>query len=314
MENSPLFTVFTPTYNRELVLHRVYESLMMQTFHDFEWLVVDDGSTDGTRALIDAWKDDSATWFLIRYVWQENQHKKSAHNYGVREARGMLFLPFDSDDRCTPVALEQFAYHWFAIPESERNKFSSVTVLCDYEDGSIVGDRFPCEEWIDSDSLEIFYRHGITGEKWGFTRVDVLKQFPFPEEIPGYVPEGVVWSQIARSYKTRFVNKVLRTYYQDAQQISNFRDIAKNAEGLLYYRRSKLSDEIAYFRYKPVSFILDAARLTRFYLHCLKRDGYGLKFWPNSGIGKILVGIMIPVGLFWWLSDQIRLKLLRLLG
>lgn len=306
MEIRPLFTVFTPTYNRAHVIHRVYESLLAQTFRDFEWLVVDDGSTDGTRSLIDAWRKDPATWFPIRYVWQENRHKKSAHNLGVREARGVLFLPLDSDDLCVPEALERFAYHWFAIPEVDRDRFSAVTALCVYEDGSVVGDRFPCEKWIDSNSLDMHYRYGIKGEKWGFQRVDVLKQFLFPEDILGHVPEGVVWAQIARSYKTRFINETLRIYCQDdvgdVQQITRG-DIAEHAAGHLYWKRMILSHDIDYFRYKPMSFILDAARLTRFYLHCNQK--YRLRYWPDSSLGKLLAGITVPVGLLWWLRDRI---------
>ncbi|MCE2923619.1 MAG: glycosyltransferase family 2 protein, partial [Roseomonas sp.] len=66
----PLFTVFTPSYNRAHTIHRVYESLQQQTFRDFEWLVVDDGSTDNTKSIVEAWKKEAP--FPIRYVWQEN--------------------------------------------------------------------------------------------------------------------------------------------------------------------------------------------------------------------------------------------------
>ncbi len=273
MSSNPLFTVFTPTYNRKVVLHRVYKSLLRQTFRDFEWLIIDDGSMDGTKELVESWQNDPATWFPIRYCWQKNQHKKAAHNHGVREAHGELFLPLDSDDYCTQDALKRLAFHWFEIPEAERDGFSAVTALCTYENGAIVGDRFPCEQWIDSDSMEIRYRYGITGEKWGFQRLDVLKQFPFPENIPGHVPEGIVWSQIARHYRTRFVNEPLRIYCQDEsgdiKQLTSHGSAKKDAVGSLFWKQQVLSDEIAYFRYKPINFVLDAARLTRFY--CVAR-------------------------------------------
>ena len=54
--SAPLFTVYTPTYNRAHTLHRCYESLKVQTFRDFEWLIVDDGSTDGTAELVAGWQ------------------------------------------------------------------------------------------------------------------------------------------------------------------------------------------------------------------------------------------------------------------
>ena len=83
-----LFTVLTPTYNRAHTLARVYDSLCAQIFQDFEWVVVDDGSTDNTRELVEHWCQTAV--FPINYVWQPNQHKKTAFNRGVREARGEL--------------------------------------------------------------------------------------------------------------------------------------------------------------------------------------------------------------------------------
>src|SRR5260370_42664596 len=86
---TPFFTVFTPTYNRAHTLHRVYDSLRAQTLRDFEWLVVDDGSTDDTPGLITQWT--KATDFPIRYFKQGRSGKHFAHNLAVREARGKMF-------------------------------------------------------------------------------------------------------------------------------------------------------------------------------------------------------------------------------
>jgi len=95
-----VFTVFTPTYNRAHTLPRVWNSLRRQTFRNFEWLIVDDGSSDNTREMVSGWSRISD--FPIRYLWQRNALKKTAINLGVREARGQLFLSIDSDDECTP--------------------------------------------------------------------------------------------------------------------------------------------------------------------------------------------------------------------
>lgn len=117
----PLFTVFTPTYNRAHTLGRLYLSLKEQTLLDFEWIVVDDGSSDDTCSLVESWKSESSS-FPIRYFYQANRGKHVATNYAVREAFGFFFIILDSDDTCVPEALERFAYHWQAIDESNRGR------------------------------------------------------------------------------------------------------------------------------------------------------------------------------------------------
>ena len=105
-----IFTVFTPTFNRAHTLHRVYTSLCSQTFTNFEWLVVDDGSEDGTEKLVMRWKKEAP--FPVRYKKQKNSGKHMATNHGVSSARGELFVIADSDDEFLPNALKIFYDEW----------------------------------------------------------------------------------------------------------------------------------------------------------------------------------------------------------
>src|SRR5436305_1126064 len=118
------FTVFTPTYNRAKTLSRVYESLINQTFKDFEWLIIDDGSVDEneTFTLIKSWQ--TKAFFPIRYVHQENAGKHIAFNKAVQLAGGEFFVPLDSDDACFSNALEKFLKLWHEIPIDKRSAFS----------------------------------------------------------------------------------------------------------------------------------------------------------------------------------------------
>lgn len=297
------FTVFTPTYNRAHTLPRVYESLKKQTFRDFEWLIVDDGSTDGTGELVASWQKEAS--FPIRYFWQENRHKKVAFNRGVREARGELFLPLDSDDECVPHALERFIYHWNKIPYVQRNGFSGVTALCMNQNGKIVGDRFPGGEYMDSDSLEIWYKYGVRGEKWGFHRTEVLREYPFPEEVEGHVPEGVVWSAIARKYKTRFVNEALRIYYQNGvDRLTKSGDIVRNAHGHWIWMDSMLENELGWFWYRPGWFFKVARNWVRFGWHAKKLTKRNFK--NKQLTAKLLITAMFPTGLMLVVLDKCR--------
>jgi len=303
----PLFTVFTPTYNRAHTLHRVYESLQQQTFRNFEWLIVDDGSSDNTQALVKDWQSQS-NFFPIRYVWQPNQHKKAAFNHGVRIAAGELFLPADADDTFSSFALERFAWHWSQISEIERVKFSGVCGLCVNEDGELIGDRFPGDWGIDSSSLEMNYRYRVAGEKWGFCRTDLLRVYPFPDHLDGHVPEGVVWMEIAKCYQIRFVNEVVRTYHQDAgNQLTNTANPASDAPGNLYWKSVVLRNELRWFWHCPAYFLIDAARWTRFRLHFNKKNVSGISYWPG-GVGAGLIVLMAPMGITWWLYDLWKLR------
>ena len=236
------FSVITPTYNRAHTLPLVYRSLCAQTFADFEWLVVDDGSDDETRELVSSWKPG----FPIRYFWQPNRGKHTAMNLGVAHAAGDLVLFFDSDDQCVPTALERFDYHWRQLPNPSR--FSNLSCLCRTPDGAIVGKPYPAD-CVDAYTFadQLRYR---SGERWGINRTDVLRQFPWPED-ERYAPEGLVWNRIARQYAARFINEALRIYVPAADGISATvltRRLISPRTTKMYYRELAMSPAPALVR------------------------------------------------------------------
>lgn len=304
-----VFTVFTPTHNRARTLGRGYESLLQQTFCDFEWVIVDDGSTDETASLVKRWISDPCTWFPIRYFWQPNQHKKVAFNRGVREAQGRFFVTLDSDDALLPNTLETFVEGWLSIPEGERDRFAGVCGHCVDENGDLIGKLFPCTQFLDASALDMYYVYRERAEKFGFTRTDILREHPFPEDISGLVPESVVWHRIGARYKTRFINRIVRVYHRDSASVSrpvvlNREMFHQNAEGLFYAAWLRLSENIHYLANDPMEFVKDAARLTRFRLH--RRTGRKMRFFPTSLAGKVIVLLCMPLGITWYLVDLSR--------
>ena len=290
-----LFTVFTPTYNRATTLGRVHESLRRQTFRDFEWLIVDDGSKDGTAELVERWR--SASDFPIRYVWQPNRGKHVAFNRGVQLARGELFLTLDSDDECMPVALERLRHHWETIPVASRNSYAAVTALCEDQNGRIVGDYFPSNV-LDANAIELVYRYKVRGDKWGFTRTAVLKDYPFPvDSRTKFIPEGLVWDEIATKYSTRYVNEVLLVNWIRPPMSSTEKAeaAARNAPGLARWSLYVLNRHLRWFRHAPVTFVLAAVRYTRFssldhqdplkQLRQLRSPGGRLLWWLTLPLG-----------------------------
>ena len=296
------FTVFTATYNRAHLLPRVYQSLLMQTFRDFEWLVVDDGSKDDTKSLVLRWCAEAD--FPIRYLHQENQGKHVACNRAVRVARGRFFLTLDSDDTCVPDALFKLRYYWDTIPEHQRYRFSAVTVLCMDERGAVVGDKFP-SHITDSDSLDCYYRLKVRGEKWGFQRTDIMREFPFPvpQQRLSHVPEGIVWSRISRKYKTRFVNEPLRVYYSGHESLTNVSNLRSVAYASRMRNRVVLEEHLDYLRHDPIEFIRHAANFSRFSFH-LGESAIGQILVLDNPLAKVLCLVALPLAAGKFLVDR----------
>lgn len=293
----PLFTVFTPTFNRAALLGRVYESLIRQTFRDFEWLIVDDGSSDGTREVVGRWRDERA--LEIVYLYQDNQGKHVAFNRAAEKARGALFLPLDSDDTCRPDALDRFASHWLSIPALERCGFSGVTCLCEDDRGAVVGRPFP-DQVVDAFPVEYLAKHRIIGEKWGFLRSDVLREYPFPEN-PGerFVPEGLIWNRIGRRFKIRFVNEALRVYVPRPEGLTrSLVDLRTHSPLSTYtYYLERAAFELPLFdRAKTL------ANCARFYLHAKRLNGKAPKGFERS----LVASLMAPVGAAVYAMDRLR--------
>src|SRR5664279_2579110 len=94
--SNPLFTLFTATFNRKILLSRAYESVKKQTLRDFEWVIIDDGSTDGTGEMVKQWQAEAD--FPLIYKWQPNGGKHTAFNALSKIARGEFIVSLDSDD------------------------------------------------------------------------------------------------------------------------------------------------------------------------------------------------------------------------
>lgn len=209
--NKYQFSVFTPVFNRKHTIHRVWDSLLAQTFKDFEWIVVNDGSSDGIETTLNEYK--SKAFFQVTIINQCNQGKHIAWNRALEIARGELFVPIDSDDAFIPETLEFFSKWWLDIPEKERSGFSGINVLCkDSVTHSIVGEKFPSSPFI-SNNLDLAYLHKISGDKWGCIRTDCLRLRKNPEILSTHMPEAWIWFWLARRFKVLCINVPLEIIY-----------------------------------------------------------------------------------------------------
>lgn len=252
-----MVTVFTPTYNRAAYLLKVFESLLQQTFKDFEWVIVDDGSIDDTSVIIDNLQLTNDKFFPIRYFYQENGGKHRAINRGVKEAKGELFLILDSDDILPPNSLERIDFYYQQI--KDNNSFGGVCGYMAHHDGTVIGKG--CDiDVLDTSSIDLRYKYHVEGDMLEVFRTSVLKEIPFPEiSKEKFVPEALVWNRIARKYKLRVFHEVV--YFRD-------------------YLEGGLTDKIVKIRMNsPIASMMTYAEMTEFNIPFFAKVKAAINYW-----------------------------------
>jgi len=207
MYNTPKISIITPTYNRAHLLPRVWASLKAQTFSAFEWIVVDDGSTDGTESVVASFNDPR-----IRYIkLPKNRGVNAARNRGVEASRAPYLVFLDSDDEMLPEALAEMIEAWKEVNDLTVGRIAFRYISADT--GKLMGK-------MEGDRLLLGYEEAICNDKpWGdffsILKRELFYHFHFAEDIPGL--EGLFWWQVAREWKTLYINRALVICHSDSE-------------------------------------------------------------------------------------------------
>ena len=236
-----MITVFTPAYNRAYLLDRLYQSLERQTCKQFEWLVVDDGSTDETAAYF-ADMVTRQTPFPVIYIRQENGGKHRAINRGVQAARGELFFIVDSDDYLTDDAIEKLSV--WADTLDETHKWAGISGMRGYSNGEYIGEATTCKnKYVDAKNTERDKRH-LRGDKAEAYFTEILRRYPFPVfDGETFITEEVVWNRIARDgYYIRWYSDIIYIceYLDGGLTKSGDVKYKRNPQGVLYWTKQQL--------------------------------------------------------------------------
>lgn len=260
----PKLTIFTPTYNRSYIIENVYLSLCRQTNKNFEWIVVDDGSTDNTKELINSFiKKDNE--FEIKYYYKENGGSHSALNFVVPYAKTPLIMILDSDDYIVDDCVEK-VLDWDSKLITNRDKYAGISGFRISPTGIISrkGKWKNKKNYVDATSLER-YKYNLEGEGAEIYFIDVLKKFlPIPEfEGEKDVEKGVLWNRIAEAgYKIRWYNEPICVfeYLEDGltrninnHYVKNYNGYTLFAKEYLHYKTSLRNKLHILLRYCYVS-------------------------------------------------------------
>ncbi|GKU75843.1 glycosyltransferase family 2 protein [Paenibacillus sp. L3-i20] len=277
-------TVFTPTFNRAYCLGRLYESLKRQTSSDFEWLVIDDGSSDDTETLVREWLSEGS--ISIRYISQENQGMHGAHNTAYAHISTELNVCIDSDDYMPDQAVEIIVNFW---KEYGTNEVSGFVALDAYTDGTLIGSLLP--DQIERSSLFALYNtHGVTGDKKLVYRSELTRQFPYPlfhEER--YVGLAYKYYKLDEMLPLLLLNEVLCyvEYMEDGSSRNMLKQYVRNPKGFAFYRKALMESPLPsrFFKYRQAVHYISSCLFAR------------NKRWISDSPKKWLTLLAIPPGL-----------------
>ena len=256
-----MFSILTTTYNSELLIHRVYDSLVNQTFKDFEWIIIDDASTDNTEQLIKTWQKNSA-FEIIYHKMPTNQGKAYGINKGIDLCKKPITINADADDTFSKNTLSDLRNIWNTIDNGENpEKIGAVWTLAQDEQGNIVGEQWPKDFWQVSFKERVLNRKkNVQGEKWHSWRTEVLRKFKKYTNPNSRVSPSISWNRINKYYDFLCVNIVHRTYFHNAEGLSHQKKSQLKIQKRIYYSAyfelydGRLKDIISTNYYREMAF------------------------------------------------------------
>ena len=230
-------TIFTPTYNRAYCLPKLYKSLLKQNLNLFEWIIIDDGSTDNTKSIVDEWKKENK--IHIGYYYQNNSGKMSAHDWAVKLAKYDLFMCVDSDDFLLPNTLHELLAEWEKCKDdAEIAGIIAYRRVIDKNGYSMKNQGIPLE--IKTCKVFDVMMNKWVAETTSLYRTNVLRQYPFPViEGEKFISEIYIYNKIDDAYKMHVFRKEIQEcrYLNDGYTKNIHKIIANNPKGyILYYK------------------------------------------------------------------------------
>lgn len=243
-------TVFTPAYNREKLLVRCYESLKRQSNHDFVWMVIDDGSTDNTKQIVEQWIKKE-TGFEIQYFYKENGGLHTAYNEAILHMKTTLCVCVDSDDYMPENAIEKILTFW---RENGSDSYAGIIGLDYTVEGQVIGDRLPDQKSVNLIDLLTGKYPIRNGDRTNVVRTELYKKYAPMKVFPGeknFNPH-YMHLQISKEYDFLVLNENLRyvEYQPGGMSDSILRQYKNSPNSFAEIRKLYLSFPDTSFKFK----------------------------------------------------------------
>lgn len=238
MNDDKTLTVITTTYNRAYCLHQVYESLLRQTSDDFIWLIIDDGSTDNTKEIVQGWKDEGRV--QIEYFFKPNGGMHTARNLAYEKAHTELNVIIDSDDWMTDDGVELITSFW---KKNRSEQFYGIISHNIDTKGKIIGSSFP-ENINAAKHRDLIEKYHLSGDKKLILRSALSRQFPYPEfQGEKFYPASYKFRKLDQNYDLLILNKAtcVVDYNNDSMTYDKFAQYKANSKGFAHYRNEMIS-------------------------------------------------------------------------
>lgn len=248
-----LLTVFTPTYNRKHTLSLGYNALKRQTNKNFIWLIIDDGSTDGTESLVRAWQSED-TGFEIQYIYKPNGGLHTAYNVAIENIKTELCVCIDSDDYMPDDAVDKILNYW------EKNHSENIAGFIGrdyYPDGRLIGDPFPNVEVVHI--VELVDKYKYKGDTKMVLRTKLLKEVAPQPTYNGEKNFNPIYLMILIDYKYPFKlmneNLCFVEYAETGMSNNIFKQYVNSPNSFAALRISNIKSPHASFRFKLKNYI-----------------------------------------------------------
>lgn len=277
-------TIFTPTYNRAHLLHNCYESLIKQNNRQFKWLIIDDGSTDNTKDIVNTWIEKKI--IDIKYVYKENGGLHTGYNKAIELLDTELSICIDSDDWLADNAIQLILDYW---DENAEEDCAGIIGLDYSTDGKVIGGLLPNVKKIDPMQLLVAKQKG---DKKYVVRTDLYKKVaPMPtfNNEKNFNPHYMIL-KLSANYKFLVLNKPLCIvdYQEDGMSANIFKQYLNSPNSFAELRRMIMSLPNTPFKY-----------LCKTTVHYISSSIIAKnKEFIRKSPKKLLTIILLPIGYF----------------